>query len=480
RPACFYDLVIEVAIVRPGPIQGDMVHPYLRRRAGEEPVTYPNDAIREVLEKTLGVPLFQEQAMRLAVVAAGFTPGEADQLRRAMGAWRRPGVIDEFHKRLVDGMLARGLSRPFAEQVFNQIRGFGEYGFPESHAASFALLVYVSAWLKCHHPAAFTAALLGSQPMGFYAPAQLVRDARAHGVAVLPADVNASGWHASLERRAKTHPRPSSTSSAAGDATISAERQLAIRLGLEQVHGLGEVVGRRIVEARSDGPFRLPRDLVQRAGADRESLLHLARAGALASLGLDRRRAVWEALAPQERAGRRPLFDGLDDDGDGLAAGDAQLLPPTTRQEEVIADYRSAGLSLDAHPLEFERDWLASIGVAPIEEAVAAPEGRRVRIAGIVLTRQRPATAKGLFFLTIEDETGPANVVVYPDVWEAAPPSARRAAVLVVRGRIQRRGAVVHVLATQLEAAVPARTGPAAGVAAPALSALPRMSRDFC
>jgi error-prone DNA polymerase len=476
RPACFYDLVIEVAIVRPGPIQGDMVHPYLRRRAGEEPATYPNDAIREVLEKTLGVPLFQEQAMRLAVVAAGFTPGEADQLRRAMGAWRRPGVIDEFHRRLVDGMLARGLSKQFAEQVFNQIRGFGEYGFSESHAASFALLVYVSAWLKCHHPAAFTAALLGSQPMGFYAPAQLVRDARAHGVTVLPADVNASGWHASLETRGKSHPWPFPTGSTTGPA---------IRLGLEQVHGLGEAVGRRIVEGRGDGPFRLPRDLVQRAGVDRESLLHLARAGALASLGLDRRRAVWEALAPQERAGRRPLFDGLDDDVDG----DAIFLPPTTRQEEVIADYRSAGLSLEAHPLEFERDWLASIGVSPIEEAVAEPEGRRVRIAGIVLTRQRPATAKGLFFLTIEDETGPANVVVYPDVWEAAPPPARRATVLVVRGRIQRRGAVVHVLATQLEAAVPARSGgrgeTAADAGAPAgssrpLAALPRMSRDFC
>ncbi|MFM7206686.1 MAG: error-prone DNA polymerase [Planctomycetaceae bacterium] len=472
KPACFYDLVIEVAIVRPGPIQGDMVHPYLRRRAGEEPVTYPNDAIREVLEKTLGVPLFQEQAMRLAVVAAGFTPGEADQLRRAMGAWRRPGVIDEFHRRLVDGMLARGLSQQFAEQVFNQIRGFGEYGFPESHAASFALLVYVSAWLKCHHPAAFTAALLGSQPMGFYAPAQLVRDARAHGVAVLPADVNASGWHASLASHGKSHPGPRSTAAAGSPP--------AIRLGLEQVHGLGEAAGRRIEAARRDEPFRLPRDLVRRAGIDRESLLHLARAGALASLGLDRRRAVWEALAPQERSGRRPLLDGLDDEDDG----DAAFLPPTTRQEEVIADYRTGGLSLDAHPLEFERGWLESIGIAPIAEAVAAPEGRRVKVAGIVLTRQRPATARGLFFLTIEDETGAANVVVYPDVWEAAPHPARRAAVLVVHGRIQRRGAVVHVLATQLESAVPARDGrsveAAAGCPAAPLAALPRMSRDFC
>jgi error-prone DNA polymerase len=486
KPACFYDLVIEVAIVRPGPIQGDMVHPYLRRRAGEEPVSYPNDAIREVLEKTLGVPLFQEQAMRLAVVAAGFTPGEADQLRRAMGAWRRPGVIDEFHRRLVDGMLARGLSKQFAEQVFNQIRGFGEYGFPESHAASFALLVYVSAWLKCHHPAAFTAALLGSQPMGFYAPAQLVRDARAHGVAVLPADVNASGWHASLDTRGKSHSQSFSPSSTAGDTRVFPERQPAIRLGLEQVHGLGEAAGRRIEEARREGPYLLPRDLGRRAEIDRESLLHLARAGALASLGLDRRRAVWEALAPQERAGRQPLFESLDDGGEHGEHGDedALLLPPTTRQEEVIADYKTGGLSLAAHPLEFERDWLASIGISSIEEAVAAPEGRRVKIAGIVLTRQRPATAKGLFFLTIEDETGAANVVVYPDVWEAAPHPARRAAVLVVHGRIQRRGTVVHVLATQLDAAMPARVGASddglASSTTPPLAALPRMSRDFC
>ncbi len=469
KPRCFYDLVIEVAIVRPGPIQGDMVHPYLRRRAGEEPVAYPNDAIREVLEKTLGVPLFQEQAMRLAVVAAGFTPGEADQLRRAMGAWRRPGVIDEFHRKLVDGMLARGLSREFAEQVFNQIRGFGEYGFPESHAASFALLVYVSAWLKCHHPAAFTAALLASQPMGFYAPAQLVRDARAHGVSVLPVDVNASGWHASLEVGGRKR-RP-------GHETDGP--QPAIRLGLEQVHGLGEALGRRIEAARRDGPFRLPRDLSKRAELDRGALLHLARAGALASLGLDRRRAVWEAMQSQEKPRSRPLFEGVDDDADE----DGWLLPATTKQEEVIADYRTSGLSLAAHPLEFERDWLGSLGVVTIGEAVAMPEGRRVKVAGIVLTRQRPSTAKGLIFLTIEDETGAANIVVHPDVWEAATHPARRAAVLVVNGRIQRRGAVVHVLATHLDAAAPGRTGPHdAPIPCPAssLAALPRMSRDFC
>ena len=457
KPKCFYDLVIEVAIVRPGPIQGDMVHPYLRRRAGEEPVTYPSDAIRDVLEKTLGVPLFQEQAMRLAVVAAGFTPGEADQLRRAMGAWRRPGVIDEFHKKLVDGMLARGLAREFAEQVFNQIRGFGEYGFPESHAASFALLVYVSAWLKCHHPAAFTAALLGSQPMGFYAPAQLVRDARAHGVRVLPADANTSDWHATLE------------------GGRSPDVQPAIRLGLEQVYGLGEAEAERIVAARRDGPFRLPRDLARRAGLDREALLHLARAGALASLGLSRRRAVWEAMRSLDKPASRPLLEDLDDADE---AEEAAGLDSMTEQEEVIAAYRTGGLSLTAHPLAFERARLAARGVLEIAAANAIPEGRRISVAGIALCRQRPATAKGMIFLTIEDESGAANIVVRPDVWAAADHAARRAAVLLVEGRIQRRGAVVHVVATRLQPALPTTDEIVAG--SPALAALPRMSRDFC
>ena len=476
RPACFYDLVIEVAIVRPGPIQGDMVHPYLRRRAGEDPVTYPNDEIRAVLEKTLGVPLFQEQAMRLAVVAAGFTPGEADQLRRAMGAWRRPGLIEEFRQKLIQGMLARGLSRQFAEQVFGQIRGFGEYGFPESHAASFALLVYVSAWLKCHHPAAFTAALLGSQPMGFYAPAQLVRDARAHGVKVLPVDVNASSWHATLDVR------PKSEGGAKPEGrTQKPERRPAIRLGLEQVHGLGESAGMRIEAARAEGRFRLLRDLARRARLDRDALLHLARAGALASLGLDRRRAVWEAMRFLDRPGSMPLLEGLgEDDEDAADAatedgegedgdGDAacrRFLPEMTSQEEVVADYRTTGLSLVAHPLQFGRECREADGIATIATATAAPEGRRVRVAGIVLTRQRPATAKGMIFLSIEDETGAANIVVRPDVWDRADAAARRAAVLVVDGRIQRRGNVVHVVATQLEA--------------DAGTVLPRMSRDFC
>ena len=464
RPACFYDLVIEVAIVRPGPIQGDMVHPYLRRRSGEEPVTFPSEAIRAVLEKTLGVPLFQEQAMRLAVVAAGFTPGEADQLRRAMGAWRRPGVIDEFHRRLVDGMLARGLSQQFAEQVFQQIRGFGEYGFPESHAASFALLVYVSAWLKRHHPAAFTAALLGSQPMGFYAPAQLVRDAKEHGVRVLPVDVNASAWHARLEVDSKSGKRKAESRGAVSRGSVRGRRpEPAVRLGLEQVYGLGEVAGRRIEEARRAGPFRLPHELARRAQLDRESLLHLARAGAFESLGLDRRRAVWEAMRCLDRPESQPLLQGLQEDDE---EDEELLLPEMTRQDEVIADYQTAGLSLRSHPLHFERNELVERGVITAADAGVAPEGRRIQVAGIVLTKQRPATAGGMIFLTIEDETGAANIVVRPDVWQAADHAVRRAAVLVVHGRIQRRGQVVHILATSLEPLT--------------LATLPRMSRDFC
>ena len=455
KPACFYDLVIEVALVRPGPIQGDMVHPYLRRRSGEEAVSYPNEAIRGVLEKTLGVPIFQEQAMRLAVVAAGFTAGEADQLRRAMGASRRPGVMDAFHKKLTDGMLARGLSPECAEQIFRQLCGFAEYGFPESHAASFALLVYVSAWLKRHHPAAFTAALLGNQPMGFYAPAQLVSDAKAHGVKVLPVDVNASQWHATLEQQ--------SVHQGAAPAC-----GLAIRLGLEQVFGLGEPAGLRIEKARSQGPFRLPHELARRARLGRESLLHLAKAGAIQSLGLDRRRAVWEAMKCLGRRDSRPLLESLDEslDAEEETIENASL-PHMTRQEEVIADYQTGGLSLEAHPVEYERERLDGLGVLTVAEATQGLEGQRVKVAGIVLSRQRPSTAKGMLFLTVEDETGAANIVVRPDVWERAAADVRRTAVLLVHGRIQRRGCVVHIVATGLDVAA-------------LLDSMPRTSRDFC
>ena len=467
KPRCFYDLVIEVAIVRPGPIQGGMVHPYLRRRSGEEPVSYPNEAIRGVLENTLGVPLFQEQAMRLAVVAAGFTPGEADQLRRAMGAWRRPGVIDEFHRRLVEGMTSRGLAAEFAEQVFAQIRGFGEYGFPESHAASFALLVYVSAWLKCHHPAAFTAALLASQPMGFYAPAQLVRDARQHGVRVLAVDVNASTWHARVCYQAR---------GAGEGAPPGPEKLPCLRLGLEQVHGLGAAEGERIEVARRDGLFGTVEDLARRARLGRDALLSLARAGALASLGMDRRRAVWEALRDRERPGSQPLLVDLADDEDG----EEVELPATSAREEVIADYRTSGLSLEAHPLQFDRAGLARRGVVTTAEAHDAPEGRRVAVAGIVLSRQRPSTAHGIIFLSIEDETGPANVVVRPEVWQQSEALARRAAAVVIEARVQRRGGVVHLLATRMERLVSDESAGGEAAAIPTGGTLPRMSRDFC
>jgi len=367
-------------------------------------------------------------------------------------------------------MLARGLSRTFAEQVFQQLRGFGEYGFPESHAASFALLVYVSAWLKRHHPAAFTAALLGSQPMGFYAPAQLVRDAREHGVAVLPVCVQASGWQATLEVDGK-----------GAEADIS---QPAIRLGLEQVHGLGETAGRRIEQVRRAGPFASVDDLSRRCRLDRDELLHLARAGALKSLAADRRQAVWRAMQRQPEPGSMPLFEAVDGGllpaEPGATAAEPGL-PPATPLEEVIADYRTAGLSLTAHPLQFARRQLAREGVVTAAVAAALPEGRRVKVAGVVLSRQRPATAKGTIFLSIEDESGVANVVVRTAVWQQCGPQDRRAAALLVVGRVQRRGAVVHLLATRLTACqTPAESSPGQAEREPLVVGLPRMSRDFC
>jgi error-prone DNA polymerase len=420
RPREFYDLVIEVAIVRPGPIQGDMVHPYLRRRNGEEDVVYPNEAIREVLRKTLGVPLFQEQAMRLAVVAAGFTPGEADSLRRAMGAWRRPGIIEQFRQKLIEGMLARGLSQQFAEQVFNQIRGFGEYGFPESHAASFALLVYVSAWLKCHYPDAFCAALLNSQPMGFYAPAQLVRNARDHGVEVLGVDVNRSAWDCDLE--------------------------MGLRLGLRQILGLPEAHGRAIEAARRWGPFLSITDFARRIGLGPAVISRLAAADAFVSLELDRRGALWQALAVEPPSHDLPLLKSLPPEDDPLVP-----LPQMPPQEEVFADYRTTSLSLREHPIAFHREWLTSQRILPAAELVNTPNGRMVRVAGLVLVRQRPGTAKGITFVTIEDETGAANLIIRPDVWQKFYRAARTASALVAHGRLQHQNDVIHVLVTKLE-----------------------------
>jgi error-prone DNA polymerase len=442
RPRTFYDLVIEVAIVRPGPIQGNMVHPYLRRRAGEEPVTYPNEAIREVLRKTLGVPLFQEQAMRLAVVAAGFTPGEADQLRRAMGAWRRPGIIEQFRQKLIDGMLARGLSAEFAEQVFTQIRGFGEYGFPESHAASFALLVYVSAWLKHYYPAAFAAALINSQPMGFYAPAQLVRNAREHGVEVLPVDVNHSDWDCTLEVR----------NSECGIRNGCTVQQSAVcnpqllRLGLRMILGLAETHARTIEVARSAGKFHSLADFARRTGLPQAAVARLADASAFGSLQLERRQALWHALSLEKKSRPMPLFAAMAESDQHC-----ELLPNMGEQEEVLADYQTCGLSLRSHPIKFQRQRLNEMQVSPAAELSVLPNDRFVRVAGLVLVRQRPGTARGITFVTLEDETGAANLIIRQEIWQRYYQAARTSAALIAHGRLQRKDEVTHVLVSKLE-----------------------------
>jgi error-prone DNA polymerase len=442
RPRCFYDLVIEVAIVRPGPIQGDMVHPYLKRRRGEEPVTYPNEAIRAVLHRTLGVPIFQEQAMKLAVVAAGFSPGEADQLRRAMAAWRSPGKIEHYRQKLLDGMRAGGLDEGFAERCYRQLQGFGEYGFPESHAASFALLVYASCWLKHHHPAAFCAAMLNSQPLGFYAPAQLVRDARNHSVEPLPIDVNHSDWDCTLEPR--------------GDA-------LALRLGMRLISSLGEASGVRVEQARREGgPFRSLDDLRRRATLDRRSLSALAEADAFASIGVDRRRALWDSLGQEASAEPRPLFAALDDPEPTI-----DTLPDAEPQGEVFADYASLGLSLRGHPVAFHRERLDRVGVLVAEGLQDATNGMRVKVAGVVLLRQRPGTAKGITFVTLEDETGVVNLIVHPRTWERYYRVAKRSRAWIASGELQHSPeGILHVVVTRIEALT------TAAIACPA-------SRDF-
>jgi error-prone DNA polymerase len=476
QPKCFYDLVIEVAIVRPGPIQGNMVHPYLRRRNGEEAVEYPNEAVRRVLEKTLGVPLFQEQAMRLAVEAAGFTPGEADQLRRAMGAWRRPGVIDQFHRRLTEGMLARGFTPEWAEAVFHQIRGFGEYGFPESHAASFALLVYVSSWLKHHYLAAFTAALLNSQPLGFYAPAQLVRNAREHGVEVLPVDVNHSQWDCTLEGGGAGH----------GDAETRRRRDLrvaaspclsSLRLGFRMLAGLPRAHAERIVERRRPGTrqdaelsrvpgarraYRSIDDFGRRTGLGRAAIMRLAKAGVFGSLGTNRRHALWDALAQDQTP--LPLFDAAE----SVETDWPDVLPAMTPAEEVLADYRTTGLSLLAHPLQFLRGELEKLRVIPAAGLKTWPDGKWVRVAGLVLVRQRPSTAKGITFVTLEDETSTANLIIRPDVWKRYRAAALGATLLIAAGPLQRQGENIHVLVAKLEDF------------SVHLDGLQSQSRDFC
>jgi len=422
RPRNYYDLVIEVAIVRPGPIQGEMVHPYLRRRNGEEAVSYPSKNVEAVLKRTLDVPIFQEQVMQLAIVAAGFSPGEADRLRRAMAAWKRKGGLEPFQKQLIDGMLERGYAESFAQQIFNQILGFGEYGFPESHSASFALLVYISAWLKHHEPAAFCAALVNSQPMGFYAPAQLVRDARAHGVLVRPVDVAVSDWDCTLERRDDGRP--------------------ALRLGLRVVKHLSQEGAERLLAARAAGTFVDIADLAERAALDRRDLEALAAADALAALSGHRHRAVWQ-VSGVERA--LPLLPAVTAAQEGMP-----LLRAPREGQEIVADYFSTGLTLRRHPLALLRDALMKRGVIPNRELWEQPDGRSVTAAGLVITRQRPGSASGVTFVTMEDETGYVNLIVWKRVADAQRAALLESRLLLVRGKLQREGDVLHVIAHRL------------------------------
>jgi error-prone DNA polymerase len=421
RPREFYDLVIEVAIVRPGPIQGGMVHPYLRRRQGLEPVTYPSEAVRGVLSRTMGVPIFQEQVMQLAIVAAGFTPGEADQLRRSMAAWKRRGGLGHWENRLIDGMKARGYGEDFARSIFSQIQGFGEYGFPESHAASFALLVYSSAWLKCHEPAAFTCALINSQPMGFYAPAQLVRDAREHGVEVRPIDVCVSGWDCALERRADDEP--------------------ALRLGMRMVKGLGEEAAARVVAARTAAPFASVQDLTARAELSRRELEALADAGAMRALSGNRHLTFWEVAGSERELPLAPA--------PRASEGTPLLLPPTEGQN-LAADYRSQGLTLGRHPLALLREELAGERIVAAKDLQELANGRVVRVAGIVTARQRPQSAGGVMFITLEDETGHTNLIVWERVWSAQRRIANGSRLLEVTGTLQKESGVTHVVAKKL------------------------------
>ena len=447
RPDCFYDLVIEVAIVRPGPIQGDMVHPYLRRKMGLEKVTYPKPELAEVLGRTLGVPLFQEQAMRIAIVAAGFTPGEADRLRRAMATFRRVGTIHTFQKKMVEGMVERGYERDFAERCFKQIEGFGEYGFPESHAASFALLVYASCWLKCHYPDVFACALLNAQPMGFYAPAQIVRDAREHGVTFRDVSVNHSVFDQSLE------PEPFEASKIAPkhkEMRPAIWSTHAVRLGFRQVKGLSEAEMAILVEKRGAG-YDSVRDLWLRTGLRRATIERLAEADAFACLGLSRRDALWavRALDPAGAAERLPLFESAAK-ADLQTEPDARL-PPMPMGEEVINDYRFLSLSLKAHPVSFVRAALAERRVMENRRLETLRSGSRVTIAGLVLVRQRPGSAKGVIFVTIEDETGVANVIVWPKIFEQSRKIVIGARFVKVTGRMQEDHGVIHVVAETLE-----------------------------
>ena len=445
KPACFYDLVIEIAIVRPGPIQGDMVHPYLRRKHGHEKVTYPSDAIKSVLEPTLGVPIFQEQVIRLAMVAAGFTGGEADALRRAITNWGKNSKLLSFEKKLKEGMLERGYSAEFADRLFDQIKGFGGYGFPESHSASFALLAYVSAWLKCHHPAAFYVGLLNSQPMGFYTPSQLIQDAKRHGVLILPADVNHSSWDHQLM------PQPD-------------HGQPPIRLGLRIVKGLSVEGAHKLVEARQTAPFCQLTELRHRARLNNGDLEALAAADALASLSGNRHQSQWQIMALEAP---RPLLRATEYNPRPEQLNDGVELDIPSVADNVLADYQSMGLSLREHPLALLRKQTPFDRCRRQSELHSLGNNRFVRIAGLVTCRQRPGTASGVVFLTLEDETGNHNVVVWPKIQEHCRQALMTAELLVVKGTLESRDGVTHVIAGTLEDH------------SQALAALKVKSRDF-
>jgi len=431
-PRTFYDLVIQVAIVRPGPIQGDMVHPYRRRRNGLEEVTYPTPELRRVLEKTLGVPLFQEQAMRVAIECAGFTPSEADLLRRAMATFKLTGGVSHFRDKLIEGMVGRGYEREFAEKTFKQIEGFGSYGFPESHAASFALIAYASSWMKCHHPDAFCAALLNAQPMGFYAPAQIVRDARNHGVEVRSIDINSSRWDCSLED--------------------CEGRYKAVRLGLRMVRDLSNADAASIVTARGDEPYSSVEQVQRRANVGRGALDRIGDADGFGSIGSSRREGLWEVKGLRD--GPLPLFAAADERDGRLrheAIEPSVILTPMGEGAEVVEDYRASGLSLRAHPLAFLRDELSRRRMITCRELQGIRDGRYVELAGIVLVRQKPGSAKGVMFITLEDETDVANLVVWTNVFEKNRRTVLGASMMGVRGQVQREGDVIHLIAQRLD-----------------------------
>jgi error-prone DNA polymerase len=466
RPRTFYDLVVEVAIVRPGPIQGGMVHPYLRRRNREEDAELPHPMLAPILERTLGVPLFQEQVMQLAIVGAGYTGGEADQLRRDMAAWRRNGKLARHRERLLAGFAKNGIAREFGERLYQSIEGFGEYGFPESHAASFALLVYASSWLKVHHPAAFAAALVNSQPMGFYSPGTIVNDAERHGVEILPARVDASDWDCTLEREISREDQTIG-SSEEDDPSLPVLRPFcessppALRLGLRLIRGLGEEAGRRIEAARRQRAFASVEDVVARAGLDKREVEALAHAGALVGFGLERRDAMWKVRAPQEQ----DLFAGFE-------MGDVMPeLPPMSRAEQLVLDYETTGVSVGDHAMKVVRPRLPR-HYKSSRDLATTPHGAYVSTAGMVICRQRPGTASGVVFVTMEDETGFINLILWAKTFEAWRHVATTSAMLVAHGKVERQGQVVYVVPDRLE-----KLG--LGALAPAGTDVPAMSRDF-